>query len=154
MNACKRQWIIASYNMVLPVQMMVMGYYYTGYSLWSRGLCLCLSLNPGFHRWPAQLCLIGGHNDGIISSMDHPRFKSGQATSDNGMRQHWDNDVVLQDSRDSVNPIKKGLRTWVDHMVLNYDMSTLNIIYYIYNASWYFFHLIEDPILYYFLRFL
>jgi hypothetical protein len=44
MHGWKRKWLIASYYMVLHVLMKTMGYYYMGYPLWSRDLCLLSSL--------------------------------------------------------------------------------------------------------------
>jgi len=45
--------------------------------------------------------------------------------------------IVLQVPRDSVNPVGKGLKSWVDHMELNYDMILLLqhilYLYYIYD---------------------
>jgi hypothetical protein len=61
-------------------------------------------------RWPAQPCLIGGHNDNIISGVDHPDFKSNRATSNDGMWQHRGTSVVLQATRDSANPTKQGVK--------------------------------------------
>jgi hypothetical protein len=40
MHACKRQWLIASYDIMLYVHIKIMGYYYMSYSLRSRNLCL------------------------------------------------------------------------------------------------------------------
>jgi hypothetical protein len=68
---------------------------------------------------------------------------------------HRGTSIVLRVPRDSVNPTKKGLMLWIDHMKLNYDMSALNIICYIYNVlSWYSCHLAEDFILHYCLWFI
>jgi hypothetical protein len=43
-----------------------------------------------------QPCLIGGHNNDIISGVDYSGFKSGQATNNDGMQQHRGIGVVLQ----------------------------------------------------------
>jgi hypothetical protein len=48
---------------------------------------------------------------------------------------YWGIGVVLQVSRNYANPTKKGLRTRVDRIELNYDLFTLIIVYYNYNVS-------------------
>jgi hypothetical protein len=35
---------------------------------------------------PYVYVMSGGHNDGIVCAVDHPGFKSGQATDDDDMR--------------------------------------------------------------------
>jgi hypothetical protein len=42
--------------------------------------------------------------------------------------------VVLQVPRDNVNPVGKGLISWVNHLELNYDTTLIISIYYIYMA--------------------
>lgn len=75
--------------MVLTVWMKTISYYYTGYSLWSKDLCLCLAFDLIIYRWLAQPYLIGGHNDNIVSGVDYSEFNSGRDTNDDGGQQHW-----------------------------------------------------------------
>jgi hypothetical protein len=42
-----------------------------------------------------QPCLIGDHDDVIVSSVDHSKFKFGRTTSDDGMRHHQSISVIL-----------------------------------------------------------
>jgi hypothetical protein len=42
--------------------------------------------------------------------MDHSGFKSGWATNDDSMRQHWGTSVILQVTQDNTNPTKKGAK--------------------------------------------
>jgi hypothetical protein len=41
----------------------------------------------------------------------------------------WGTGVELQVFQESVNPARKGLKFYVDHMELNYDMTLAYIIY-------------------------
>jgi hypothetical protein len=43
--------------------------------------------------------------------------------------------ALLQVPQDNTNPAGKGLVSWVDHVVLNYDTFFLIIMYYIYIVS-------------------
>lgn len=54
-----------------------------------------------------QPCLIGGHNDGIVNGVNHPRFKSDLTTNGDGMLKNRGISVMLKVPRDSVIP-KRG----------------------------------------------
>jgi hypothetical protein len=61
----------------------------------------------------------------VISSVGHPRLDLvGLLMMDNSIHIRGTN-VVLHVPRDSINPSGNGLKSWVDHMVLCYDLILL-----------------------------
>jgi hypothetical protein len=61
----------------------------------------------------------------VISSMAHLRSDSIELLMMDSSVQIWGFSFVLQVPWESVNPGKKGLISWVDHMKLHYDMILL-----------------------------
>jgi hypothetical protein len=63
-----------------------------------------------------------GHNYGFIKGVDHLGLNTVGPLTKIVRSNIWGNNVLLQVPRDSAKPTKKGLRAWIDHMELNYDM--------------------------------
>lgn len=130
------QWSIALYDLILHVWMSTMGLLPYGLTLWSRDLCLLFGLRfNGFIGDPHNhIRVVATLTTSLVLWINWGLNSLGQLAMTIYLL-YWGTGVVLQVSQNYANPTKKGLRTRVDRIELNYDLLTLIIIYYNYNVS-------------------